>query len=112
MVKKYFAFAVVVALCTSVPRAQDGNAAAAVTRAVAAMGTANVKTIQYTGTGWNAMMGQSYLPNEDWPKCELTSYTRAFNYDERSSREEWTRVRAAIRGAAEAAFRWMNGLQP
>lgn len=78
------------------PRAQEPRDAGAVLRAAsAAMGTPAVKTLQYTATGWNATMGQSYLPGEDWPKCELTSYTRAFNYDEKSSREEWTRIQGA-----------------
>jgi glyoxylase-like metal-dependent hydrolase (beta-lactamase superfamily II) len=96
MPRKALVLTALLAMLAGVPRAQNGADAAAVLRAAAAaMGTANVKAIQYTGTGWNAMMGQSYLPNEDWPKCELTSYMRAFNYDERSSREEWTRIQGS-----------------
>jgi len=70
--------------------AQD--AATVLRNSAAAMGAANVKSIQYTGTGWNAATGQSYMPNEDWPRFELTSYSRTIDYDARSSREEWTRV--------------------
>ena len=59
--------------------------------AVRAMGAANVKTIQYSGTGWNAAVGQSYSPQDDWPHFEVTRYTRTIDYDAKSSREELTR---------------------
>jgi glyoxylase-like metal-dependent hydrolase (beta-lactamase superfamily II) len=59
--------------------------------AVRAMGAANVKTIQYSGTGWNAAVGQSYSPQDDWPRFEVTSYKRTIDYDAKSSREELTR---------------------
>ena len=59
--------------------------------AVRAMGTANVKTVQYSGTGWSAAVGQSFSPAEDWPRFELTRYARTINYDTKFSREELTR---------------------
>src|SRR5437763_6190450 len=59
--------------------------------AVRAMGAANVKTIQYSGTGCNAAVGQSYSPQDDWPHFEVTRYTRTIDYDAKSSREELTR---------------------
>ena len=59
--------------------------------AVKAMGAANVKTIQYSGTGWNAAVGQSFSPQEDWPRFEVTRYTRTIDYDAKSWREELTR---------------------
>jgi glyoxylase-like metal-dependent hydrolase (beta-lactamase superfamily II) len=71
------------------PRAQDARAI--VQAAAQAMGTANLKTIQYTGTGWNAAVGQSFSPSEDWPRFEVTRYTRTIDYDAKSSREELTR---------------------
>jgi len=69
-------------------RAQDG--ATVIRAASAAMG--NPKSVQYSGTGWNSAMGQSFMPSEDWPKFELKTYMRALDYDARSSREEWERV--------------------
>src|SRR5436853_634446 len=59
--------------------------------AVKAMGAANVKTIQYSGTGWNAAVGQSFSPQDDWPHFEVTRYTRTIDYDAKFSREELTR---------------------
>src|SRR4030095_3182408 len=56
-----------------------------------AMGAGNVKTIQYSGTGWNAAVGQSFSPAEDWPRFEMTRYTRIIDYDAKTSSEQITR---------------------
>src|SRR6187549_2012821 len=56
-----------------------------------AMGAANLKSIRYSGTGWNAGVGQSFSPDEDWPRFEITSYTRTIDYDGRTSHEDLTR---------------------
>jgi glyoxylase-like metal-dependent hydrolase (beta-lactamase superfamily II) len=69
--------------------AQDARAV--LRAAETAMGAANVKTIQYSGTGMNAAVGQSYSPQDDWPRFEVTRYTRTIDYDAKSSREEFTR---------------------
>ncbi len=73
----------------------DGSAqdARAVLQAAAtAMGATNLKSIQYSGTGWTAFVGQSFsLATGDWPRFEVPSYTRTIDYDARSLREEFTR---------------------
>jgi len=56
-----------------------------------AMGGANLKTIQYSGSGWSSRIGQTYGLAEDWPKYEVANYTRAIDYDARWSREDYTR---------------------
>jgi hypothetical protein len=56
-----------------------------------AMGLTNLKTIQYSGSGWFSMIGQTYGLNEDWPHYEVNPYTRAIDYDAKFSREEYTR---------------------
>src|SRR5205823_7282497 len=70
-------------------RAQDARGV--LQSAIKAMGAGSVKTIQYSGTGWNAAVGQSFSPQEDWPHFEVTRYTRSIDYDAKSSREELTR---------------------
>ena len=70
-------------------RAQDARSV--LQAAVKAMGAANVKTVQYSGTGWNAAVGQSFSPQDDWPHFEVTRYTRTIDYDAKSSREDLTR---------------------
>ena len=52
----------------------------------------DVKTIQYSGTGHNNALGQSFIPNSPWPVTNVTSYTRTIDYASRSSKEELTRV--------------------
>jgi len=57
-----------------------------------AMGATNLKTIQYSGTGWTAFVGQSFnSATGDWPRFEVPGYTRTIDYDARSLREEFTR---------------------
>ncbi len=88
MIRKLFVAASLLAFVNTLP-AQDARAV--LQGAMKAMGAANVKTIQYSGTGWNAAVGQSFSPQEDWPRFEVTRYTRTIDYDARSSREELTR---------------------
>src|SRR5213596_130305 len=70
-------------------RAQDARGV--LQAAVKAMGADNVRTIQYSGTGWNGAVGQSFSPQDDWPRFEVTRYTRTIDYNARYSREEITR---------------------
>jgi len=92
MAKKLFVAAVFFALVIAAAdtlRAQDARAV--LQAAVTAMGAANVKSIQYSGTGWNAAVGQSFSPEEDWPRFEVTRYTRTIDFQAKSSREDVTR---------------------
>ncbi len=57
--------------------------------AAAAMGEPS--NVKYSGAGWVANVGQSYTPNDDWPRFEVTTYTRTIDYDNRSSTEEYIR---------------------
>src|SRR4029079_10522350 len=89
MRKRLVVLVAVVALMGGTAIAQD---AMTVLRAAStAMGAANLKTIRYSGTGWNAGVGQSFSPEEDWPRFEITAYTRTIDYDARTSNEELTR---------------------
>src|SRR6185503_8428998 len=69
--------------------AQDARAV--VQAAATAMGANNLKTIQMTGAGWTAAVGQSYNLTTDWPRFEVPAYTKVIDYDAKSSREEYTR---------------------
>ena len=92
MARKVFVIGLLLALSFAMRdtlRAQDARGV--LQAAVKAMGTANVKTIQYSGTGWNAAVGQSFSPDKDWPRFEVTRYTRTIDYEARTSREELTR---------------------
>ena len=71
--------------------ARPVDARAALQTALTAMGGTNLKTIQYSGAGWSSRIGQTYTLNEDWPKYQVTDYTRAIDYEAKWSREDYTR---------------------
>ena len=48
----------------------------------------NPTSIQYSGTGMNAFVGQALTAGEEWPRRDLASFTRTINYEQRASREE------------------------
>jgi glyoxylase-like metal-dependent hydrolase (beta-lactamase superfamily II) len=48
----------------------------------------NPGSIQFTATGMNAFFGQALTAGEEWPRRDLTSYTKTINYEQRSAREE------------------------
>jgi glyoxylase-like metal-dependent hydrolase (beta-lactamase superfamily II) len=90
MKRTLLVIAVFLALVTTgIVSAQDARGV--LQSAMKAMGAGTVKTIQYSGTGWNAAVGQSFSPTEDWPHFEVTRYTRSIDYDAKSSREELSR---------------------
>ena len=82
------AFAVLM-LVGATAAAQDAKAV--LQAAAKNMGADNLRTVQITGKGWIAGVGQSYSPNDDWPRFEVTTYTRTIDYDAKSSKEELTR---------------------
>jgi len=75
-------------MAASVP-AQDARSILQAT--AVAMGVENMRSIQYTGTGWQGMVGQNVAPDQDWPRVDLTSYTRTIDFETMSSREEYVR---------------------
>src|SRR5215475_12839434 len=88
MAKRILVLIALLALTVNMAAAQDAKAVLqAVTKA---MGADNLKTIQYSGNGgWVGMFGQSYAPGENYPRNDLTSYTRTIDYAARTSREEY-----------------------
>jgi glyoxylase-like metal-dependent hydrolase (beta-lactamase superfamily II) len=81
-----FALGMLVASCAA---AQDARVV--LQAAADAIGARNVRSIEYTGAGWVAAVGQSFTPDEDWPRFEVLSYSRTIDYQNRSSREEYVR---------------------
>src|SRR6185295_1976989 len=48
----------------------------------------NVNSIQYSGTGMSAFVGQALLAGEPWPARELSSFTETINYEQKSAKAE------------------------
>jgi glyoxylase-like metal-dependent hydrolase (beta-lactamase superfamily II) len=57
-----------------------------------ALGVANVRSLQYSGSGFVYGFGQSYEPGGPWVKFMLTSYTLTTDYERQASREEQVRT--------------------
>ena len=71
--------------------AQSVDARKILEDAAKAMGVANMKTLQYSASGWFSQIGQTYGLAEDWPHYEVTDYTRVIDFDAKWSREDYTR---------------------
>src|SRR5437868_3456258 len=55
------------------------------------LGAANVKSIEYSGTGKWFQFGQAPSPNLPWPPFDVSSYKAAINYETPSARVEIVR---------------------
>lgn len=91
------------AIGASVTQAAQPQAAAAGTDARAlvrasadALGVRNIQSIEYTGSGYIAAVGQNYTPDQDWPRFEVLNYSRTVDFANRSSREEFVRRQGAF----------------
>jgi hypothetical protein len=89
MAKRLLALFAVLALMVGTAAAQDARAV--LQAAAKNIGADTLKTIQFTGTGMNAAFGQSYSPDTDWPRFEVTSYTEIIDYENKSAREQIAR---------------------
>ena len=78
---------VVVFLLTAGPAAAQ-DARSVLQAAADTMGVTDLTSIQYSGTGWTGGVGQNYTPADDWPRFELSSYTRTIDFATGSSKEE------------------------
>jgi hypothetical protein len=83
--------------------AQDGRTV--VQAAAANMGATSLASIQYFGSGWIAAAGQSFSLADDWPRWEVSGYSRIIDYGAHASREEYVRRQEATRLAVAAGRR-------
>ena len=73
------------------PMAAAQDARSVLQAAAKAMGADSMKSIQYSGTGWQGAVGQNFSPEMDWPRFDLPSYTRTIDFDAKSSKDEFVR---------------------
>jgi glyoxylase-like metal-dependent hydrolase (beta-lactamase superfamily II) len=59
--------------------AQDAKSA--IDNASKAMGADNLKSVEFTATGWEYSFGQAVNPTSPWGGFELKTYTRAINFE-------------------------------
>jgi glyoxylase-like metal-dependent hydrolase (beta-lactamase superfamily II) len=94
MTRRYLMIVVLVGMTVRPAIAQDARQV--VEAASEAMGAANLRSVEYSGTGWVAAVGQSYSATlhdvgEGWPHFETTRHTRTIDYEARSMSVEMTR---------------------
>ena len=73
-----------------VVRAQ--NAKAVLDSASAALGAANLRSIEFSGRGFDFMFGQAYDPNSAWPRFGVPRYNVAIDYTIPAIRDDRTRT--------------------
>ena len=81
------AFTCVMALVMTVAAQQGALQTAATT-----LGVANIKTLEFTGTGQMFSVGQNYVASDPWPNVPLKNYTATINYDTGAMRVDLVRT--------------------
>jgi glyoxylase-like metal-dependent hydrolase (beta-lactamase superfamily II) len=89
-----------IAICLN---AQDAQTV--VNNAVKSLGATDLKTLEYSGSGYVFSLGQNPNPNMPWPKFNAKSYTKGINY------ELWASTQRLVRTQAEDPPRG-GGMQP
>ena len=72
--------------------APPADAKTALANAEKAMGASNLKTVQYSGAGSSAGIGQNRNPSANWPLVRVTSYVREFDFSVPASRAQIVRL--------------------
>lgn len=90
MLRKCAAVAVLVTLLPWSAEAQDARTV--IGNASRAMGADNLRTIEYSGSGFDFALGQAVNPNAPWPKFINKTYTRAINFETPASRMDRIRM--------------------
>src|SRR5450755_800250 len=62
--------------------------------ATTALGANNLKTVEFSGSGFDYTLGQAPNPNSPWPKFNDKTYTRVVDLDAPASRMQRIRTQA------------------
>ena len=80
-----------------------GQPAGSLQASVDALGAANLKSIEYSGTGRWFQFGQAPSPTLAWPQFDVSSFTAVVNYDAPSARVEMARKQTIEPGRSRPA---------
>jgi glyoxylase-like metal-dependent hydrolase (beta-lactamase superfamily II) len=92
MVKKCLFVVALASAVVSTTSAQDAKSA--ISDAAKAMGVDKLKTVQFSATGFDFVLGQAPNPASPWPKFIQKSYTRAVDFEVPASRVDRVRAQA------------------
>lgn len=70
--------------------AQDAQAI--ITDALKSLGASDLKSLEYSGSGYSFAFGQNPRPNTPWPKFNVTRYSRGINYESVASTQRIVRT--------------------
>ena len=70
------------------------DAQAVINNAVKLLGSSDLKTLEYSGSGYVFSFGQNPNPNLPWPKFNAKSFTRGINYELGASTQRLIRTQA------------------
>jgi hypothetical protein len=54
-----------------------------------AIGASGVNSVTYSGSSTMRYPGQSFGPNDDWPRAPMTAHTATIDYGSKSSKEDF-----------------------
>ena len=91
IMKRSLLVTIAVAMLWSMP-ARAQNASAALDAAARALGATNLKTIEFSGRGYDFMFGQAYDPNSGWPRFAVPRYTVSIDFAAGAIRDDRTRT--------------------
>jgi hypothetical protein len=75
--------------------AQTGSdAKTVIANASKALGAENLKTLEFTGSGYDFTLGQNASPTSPWPKFNDKTYTRAIDFEGPATRMQRIRTQA------------------
>lgn len=89
--QKMFLVAAIAAMLSGTSAPQSSKGGDVVGNVAKNIGAADLKTVQYTGSGFAYAFGQSYLPGGPYPKF-YAKYSRTIDFDKKLSREETVRT--------------------
>jgi len=93
MTSKWMAAIPLIAVLAWAAGAQQ-DAKTVVSTATAALGAGNLKTIEFSGSGFDYVLGQAPNPSSPWPKFNDKTYTRLVDLDAPASRMQRIRTQA------------------
>ena len=105
--------ALVLALAVSLSwpaAAQDAKTVIA--NAAKAMGSENLTSISYYGSGANFGLGQSNNANGQWPRTNVSDYVRSIDFAQSTSRATGQTFAAPVTGGPAAANQFQQNITP
>ena len=74
------------------PSGHAQDAKAAIDAAAAALGAANLRTVQFSGWGYDYVFGQSYTGSGAWPRFNLPGFTMTIDFTTPAMRDDRRRT--------------------